>query len=270
MAVEQSRHMVAVLDSVEVTRHIKALCLLENEIEESAAIPNQLRRAERVAGRIAAKYAFLFGERMTQSSSDGALWVRRLNGRDLTAFSSKEYRAVSVIRNQEPGGGPARVGWSRKSDTAPVVISHSNGISCASVGTASVCSIDLETAAPRVPEFYRHTFTRRERDWVGDCSHTSGLDPEWLFTLLWSARECLLKTPHFRSMSLVNMPTLEIVIHDGVERLAAMCRSKDLSESFEFFKATSLHRAVRFAVAGAHNLVLTALTGVNNELDNAA
>jgi hypothetical protein len=263
MVTKLIRSLVAALDSVEVTREIQAACLRETEIQEAAAILNRRRREEWVAGRIAAKYAFLCDERFPQSAGCGALYLRMLDSADLAAFSSEAYRSVSVVRDQTPGGGPARVGWSTGSDTVRVAISHSAGISCASLGAAGVCSLDLETPAPRVPEFYLHTFTKRERDWVAACAGTHGLHPEWLYTLLWSARECLLKTPRFTALSLWNMPTLEIDIHDNAVRLVRVFESKNISGSFEFFDASTFGGRFQLAVAGDPNLILTAITGVD-------
>ncbi|MGA2217841.1 MAG: hypothetical protein ABSG51_07135 [Terracidiphilus sp.] len=227
------------------------------------AILNRRRREEWVAGRIAAKYAFLRGVHVPESAGPGALYLQKLDGADLAEFSFEAYRSVSVVRDQAPGGGPARVGWSRGGDTVQVAISHSAGISCASVCTAGVVSLDLETPAPRVPEFYLHTFTARERDWVGACAGTYGLHPEWLYTLLWSARECLLKTPRFTAMSLWDMPTLEINIPEGVERLVRVHDSKDFSGYFAFLQIGAFNGPFRLAVAGAPNLILTAITGLD-------
>jgi 4'-phosphopantetheinyl transferase EntD len=257
---KQTWPMVAALDSAPITAEIQESCLRENEMLEAAAILNPLRRDEWVAGRIAAKYAFLCGEAFPESAGSGALHLQKLSSADLAAFNSEAYRSVSVVRNQAQGGGPASVGWSSSSDTMQVAISHSAGVSCASVGTSGVCSLDLESPAPRVPEFYLHTFTNREREWVSACAGACGLHHDWLYTLLWSARECLLKTPRFTALSLWNMPALEIEIREGVERLVKVYQSKDLSGSFELFEANTFNGPFRLAVAGAPNLILTAIT----------
>lgn len=262
MVTKHSRSLVAGLDSAEVSWGLQASCLRETEIQEAAAILNPRRRDEWVAGRMAAKYAFLSDEQSTESAGSGTLYFRKLDSVDLAAFSSEAYRSVSVIRNQAPGGGPACVGWSSGSDTVQAAISHSAGISCASLSTAGVCSLDLETPAPRVPEFYLHTFSNRERDWVGACAGSYGLHPEWLYTLLWSTRECLLKTPRFTALSLWNMPALEIDIYDSAERLVRVHNSKDHTGNFEFFQASTFRGRFQLAVAGAPNLILTAITGI--------
>jgi hypothetical protein len=89
------------------------------------------------------------------------------------------------------------------------------------------------------------------------------LHPEWLYTLLWSTRECLLKTPRFTALSLWDMPTLEIQIPNGAERLVRVQDSKNLSGSFEFLEASTFRGPFRLAVAGTPNLVLTAITGLD-------
>jgi len=261
MDTKHGRSLVAALDSADVTEEIQASCLRENETQEAAAILNRRRREEWVAGRIAAKYAFLRGAQYPESAGSGELYLRMLDSADLAEFSFEAYRSVSVVRDQAPGGGPARVGWSCGGDTLQVAISHSAGISCASVCTGGVFSLDLETPAPRVPEFYRHTFTARERDWVDASAGSYGLNPEWLYTLLWSARECLLKTPRFTAMSLWDMPTLEINIPEGTERLVRVHNSKGFSCNFAFLQVGTFLGPFRLAVAGAPNLILTAITG---------
>jgi hypothetical protein len=95
---------------------------------------------------------------------------------------------------------------------------------------------------------------------VGTCAASYGLQPEWLYTLLWSARECLLKTPRFRALSLWDMPTLEIDIHGGVERLVKVHDSESFSGSFEMLQASTFRGPFQLAVAGDSNLILTAVT----------
>jgi hypothetical protein len=266
MVIECSRSLVAGLDSGEVTDTMRRACLRQDEMQQALPIQNRRRWDEWVAGRIAAKYAFLCGERFPGTSATDALDVRRLRRSDVDTFRSEDYRAVSVAKNQTPGGGPARVGWSASSDSLPVSISHSAGVSCAWVGAHSdhneSRSLDLETPAPRVPEFYRHTFTQREREWVGASAVSHGLHSDWLYTLLWSVRESLLKLPCFQTLSLWDMPGLEIDIPGNVEQLVQAHNSKDLSGSFSFLQARTSHGPFRLAVAGAPNLILTAVTGL--------
>ncbi|HUB53205.1 MAG TPA: hypothetical protein VL986_13705 [Terracidiphilus sp.] len=258
--INHGRSLVAALDSAVVSAEIRESCLREDEICEAQAILNQRRREEWVAGRIAAKYAFLYTERFPETCGTGALYLKKLCIEDLAAFGFETFRSVSVVRSQAPGGGPARVGWSSGSDTVQAAISHSSGISCASVGASGVRALDLETPARRIPEFYRYTFTNREADWVGACANSHGLNSEWLYTLLWSTRECLLKTPRFTALSLWHMPVLEIDIRNGVERLAKIYKSNDLYGNFEFFAASTVSGPFQLAVAGAPDLILTAIT----------
>ena len=59
------------------------------------------------------------------------------------------------------------------------------------------------------------------------------------------------------------MHTLEINIPDGAERLVRVHDSKSLSGSFELLEASTFRGPFRLAVAGAPNLILTAITGLD-------
>ena len=262
MAITERRPLVTLLDSGEIPQEICQSCLNESEIREAAAISNQSRKEDWVAGRIASKYAFLCRETSIDSSELSTLYLQKISRTDLAAFTVKEYRAVSVLRNECPSGGPARIGWSSGSGSVRAAISHTAGIACASVGAAGVCSLDLETPAPRVAEFYRNTFTSRERDWVGAFASSSRIPLDWLYTVLWSTRECLLKMPRLTALSLWHMPCLELEICDAV-RLARIFNSTELSTTFEFFEASTSGFAFQLAVTGNSHLILTAITGAD-------
>src|SRR5476649_2775951 len=92
MVNNHGQFLVAGLDSANVTRDIEASCLRETELQEAASIHNQRRREEWVAGRIAAKYAFLYAELSASFAGSGELSLRMLNRADLAAFSSEMYR----------------------------------------------------------------------------------------------------------------------------------------------------------------------------------
>lgn len=263
MVTKMSAPMVAGVDSARMTWEFQQSCLRETEMQEAVAISNQRRRDEWIAGRIAAKYVFLCATGAGECAETGALDFRMLSTADLSALGSEAYRSVAITRSQAVGGGRARAGWSHGSDTVQVAISHSSGIACASLGTTGVHSLDIETPASRVPEFYLQTYTQRERDWVGSCVHAYGIHSDWLYTLLWSTRECLLKTPRFAAMSLWNMPLLDIEISGGVERLAGIYNASEQSGHFVFLQAGTFHGPFHLGVSGGPKLILTAVTEVN-------
>lgn len=265
MATKPRGSLVALIDSAAIPPETLHSCLRESEIQSAAAILNRRRRDEWIAGRVAAKYAFLSGTLGPYPEQSGGLCFRELSSSDLADFPREIYRSVAVVRSTRPGGGPPRVGWNGGNESVPVAISHSAGIACASVIGADLASLDLEIPVPRVQEFYLRTFTPRERDWISSCVRPWDFSAEWLYTLLWSARECLLKTPQFAALSIANMPALEIEIAEGTERLARVNTSSSLC-GFEFLKAVTTYGSFRLAIAGNRKLVVTAVAGINDNL----
>jgi 4'-phosphopantetheinyl transferase EntD len=235
------------------------------ELRESSAIHHPRRREEWLAGRIAAKFVFLERESAGTVDPGSSLVLRHITSAALAKFPAEAYRDVAVARDQSAGGGPARIGRRFAQERIPVAISHRNGQACAFLGTSDVYSVDLEAPAPRIPEFYLHNFTAREQNWTGACARQFHLDPNWLYTLLWSAKECLLKTPRFRALSLWDMAALDIHILAGSERLKAIQEATTFSVDLQFLQAaTTCHagpaRQFQMAVGGTANLILTAMT----------
>lgn len=249
---------VGLLNSTELSPDRYASCLNPAELAESSAISNQQRKAEWLAGRIAAKFVFLHRD----GSESGELRLQEITGSMLDVFAPSTYRDVLVSRDKSPGGGPARIAWRSGGPARNVAISHVYGLACAFIGSTDVYAVDLETATARIPEFYAQNFTARERIWTAEC--------HWLYTLLWSAKECLLKTPAFRALSLWDMPSMEITILSGIESLRAIQDTTNFSGNFAFLEAevTPAERIqsrcpakrFRLAVSGTADLVITAIT----------
>ena len=257
--------LVGVLDSAELSAGRHTSCLSPTEMDESCAISNRQRRAEWLAGRMAAKYVFLERQRCDASTDASDPRLRQISGNALQQFPSEAYREVIVARDKSPAGGAARIGWRSKPDRVNVAISHVQGFACAFIGNGGEYSVDLEAPSPRVPAFYAHNFTAHERSWTGDCARCFNLDPNWLYTLLWSVKECLLKTPAFAALSLWNMASIEINILAGADRLRAVHQATELSGNLAFLQAATLQdhcpaMNFRLAVGGTANLILTAIT----------
>jgi 4'-phosphopantetheinyl transferase EntD len=263
MATEYGRQLVAVLDSTELTADTCGSYLSAVEVGEASAIAHPRRRQEWLAGRMAAKFVFLQRELTGACAQSNGLYLKKISVAELAAFAQEVYRSVAVSRNQSAGGGPARIGWNTSAQTVTVAISHVNGLSCAYIGgTAETYSIDLEANSPRVPEFYLQNFTPREKNWVGNCARSLDLKQDWLYTLLWSAKECLLKTPEFADMSLWDMPSIEVHVLGGSERLRKLHTSDRLGGDFQILDTRIIPstQQVRLAVSGNANLILTAIT----------
>ena len=264
MATANSPALVGILDSAALPAFPPAF-LGPEELCGSSAIQHPRRREEWLAGRIAAKFVFLEREWVGASDPSAQLALRHITPSALAKFPAEAYRGVVVTRDQSPGGGPARIGRRFAEQPTPVAISHRNGHACALLGTGDVYSVDLEAPAPRIPEFYLHNFTPREQNWTSDCARQFHLDPNWLYTLLWSAKECLLKTPRFQSLSLWNMASLDIQILTGSERLKAIQDATNFFANLQFLQAATTcqggpARQFQMAVGGTANLILTAMT----------
>jgi hypothetical protein len=250
---------VGLLNARELARVDAVLWLSAQEVCEYAKLKSERRKEQWLAGRIAAKYVFL---RCEESKPNRLL---KITEKMLGRFSAAEYRGAVVVSNPSLSGGPARI------DGVNVAISHVYPWACASIGGGSLYAVDLETPSSRVPDFYPQNFTPRERSWTGNCARDLQLDQDWLYTLLWSAKECLLKTPAFSHLSLWNMPSIEVNILSGSERLKALHDASDFQTNFEFLEAevTTAGR-MGLAVSGTTNLVLTALTKINTETTTEA
>jgi 4'-phosphopantetheinyl transferase EntD len=257
--------LVGILDSAKLSADQCVACLSPIELDESVAISNQRRRAEWLAGRIAAKFVFLERERSSASARSSGLRMRQITLGDLAGFSSETYREVVVTKDKSPAGGAPRIGWRSQGEGVRTAISHSNGLACAFIGDTNAYALDIEAPSPRIPAFYLRNFTPRERNWTGECARLFNLDPDWLYTLLWSAKECLLKTPSFVRLSLWNMPAIEINVVAGSERLAAVHQATGLSGNFEILgvetpKGLGPASHFQLAVGGTANLILAAIT----------
>jgi hypothetical protein len=115
--------------------------------------------------------------------------------------------------------------------------------------------------------FYRGNFTERERDWAAGCYRRLGLDPHWTLTLLWSIKECLLKTPAYNHLSVWNMPSLDLRIVCGEDDLVHLPSAREFYDGYVFLRVEATGRngtvSQRVAVAGRYDLVVTAIRGVD-------
>jgi 4'-phosphopantetheinyl transferase EntD len=266
MAMPNAPALVGILDSAELMAADSRVWLCAEEFQDYSLIRNQRRKDEWLAGRVAAKFVFLERERSSAPSAEPCL--RQIDAGALAEFPSETYREVIVSRDVSPAGGPARIGWRSKEERVRAAISHVNGTACAFIGSTETYSVDLEAPSPRIPAFYVHNFTPRERSWTSACASAFDLDSDWLYTLLWSAKECLLKTPAFATLSLWNMSSIEINIQAGSERLKAVHQSRGLSGNLEFLRAETLQRLgppkhFQLAVGGTAKLILAVMTTLN-------
>ena len=243
---------IAMLDSRLLAGANYEAFLSQDEYAEFLRFRAPLRKSEWLAGRLSSKFLFL-------SEHSGML-----SPADLSRFPSSLYRDTEVVRNDHVRFGVPQVG--RGSEFRDVAISHTNGIACALLGNGEAIAVDIERVESRNPVFYRGNFTEGERARVAD-SRRLGLDPHWAFTLLWSIKECLLKTPAYNGLSIWDMPSLDICIVSGEDDLMGLQSARELFSDFVSIsvEATNRNRTVSHSVtvSGRNDLVLTAIRGVD-------
>jgi hypothetical protein len=244
---------IATLDSSLLAGRNYEEFLSDRERQEFLRFRASLRKSEWLAGRLSSKFLFLTEQSGTLSAAD------------LLRFPPSMYRSTEVMRSDTVRFGLPQVG--RGNEFRDVAISHTNGIACALLGSGETIAVDIEHVEPRTPVFYRGNFTERERDWATGCSRRLGLDSHWTLTLLWSIKECLLKTPAYNGLSVWDMPSLDIRIVSGEDALAHSHCAREFSGGFVFLglEATGRNGTVSqsVAVSGRYDLVVTAIRGVD-------
>ena len=254
---------MAVLDSSALAGSDYEACLSRLERDEFSRFRATRRKNEWLAGRLSSKFLFL-SERAGMQSA-----FTRLSAAGLESFTPSMYRSTEVMRSDNVRWGCPQVGTG--AETRDVAISHTNGIACALLGRGETIAVDMERVESRTPVFYKGNFTERERAWAAECSRRLGLDPHWTLTLLWSVKECLLKTPAFNDLSIWDMPALELRIVSGADELAHPQSAREFSGGFALLgvEATGRGRTVsqRVVVSGRYDLVITAILGVDRRTD---
>lgn len=242
---------LATLDSSLLTGRSYEEFLSPREREEFLRFRTPVRKSEWLAGRLASKFLFL-------SEHSGVL-----SAADLARFPPSMYSGTEVMRSDSERFGLPRVGAG--GEFRDVAISHTNGIACALLGNGETIAVDMERVESRAPVFYRGNFTERERAWAAGCFHRLDLNQHWTLTLLWSIKECLLKTPAYNGLSIWNMPSLDLRIVSGEDGLAHPQSAREFSGGFVFLnvEATGRNGTVPHlvAVSGRYDLVVTAIRG---------
>jgi phosphopantetheinyl transferase len=249
---------VAVLDSAALDGRDYFDCFSGDERQQILRAGNGQRRQERLAGRLAAKFLFL-----NQHQGDALPAIVHLTPADLDRFTALDYRSAEVFRSDQVSAGLPHIAWQGGHGRQAVALTHSNGIACAFLGNEEAISVDLERAQPRTPAFYAGNFGESERTWAANVSKRLGLRLPWTFTFLWTAKECLLKTPWFADLSIADLPSMNLRITSGEEQLIHPHYAREFLPGFVFLQAdaadTSRLVHVNLAVSGCHDLILTAV-----------
>jgi phosphopantetheinyl transferase len=239
----------------EYTRHLSV-----DERANFMALKSQTRKSEWLASRLAAKYIFLNRLELSQEAQNQR-WRPTLSGLSsviLGDYSPWMYQKVEVVTN----GRKPNLFWYGKPRPESISLSHSGGMSCASIGFGAPTAIDIETTVPRVDAFYRINFTEAERCWATRVADGEQIRSNWFFTLLWTIKESVLKLGQLQA-SVWTFPGIAIDGLPGVEDIGPFWHGGTMSSDFAVFtlsvKKDYRVIPVQVAVTGTRNLVLTVM-----------
>jgi hypothetical protein len=147
------------------------------------------RREQSLWARLVLKYLFL--QQMSDpAASIFAVSMLSLNERDLNRFPNWLYREVSLMPGED-SKSPLITWCGSRTNRLRCSLSHQRHCCVASVAEGTRVGVDIESVEERASEFYRGYFTRHEQEWVSLAS--SNMEPAWLYSVLWSLKECALK-----------------------------------------------------------------------------
>jgi phosphopantetheinyl transferase (holo-ACP synthase) len=171
---------------------------------------NRARREQSACVRACLKHLFLL--QMDSYFIDRML---RISEEDFARFPVWLYRQASVL----PEGLQAAPGlrWcGAPCDGVRVSLSHSKTTCVASLSAGRGVGIDVESVDAKADGFYVDYYSEAEREWVASSAN-SREDSTWLFAVLWSLKECALKTAAFGKLSIADLGRLEITRFPQVE-----------------------------------------------------
>lgn len=250
---------VASLESRELRYDAYTDHLSVAERAKYATLPSQGRKAEWLAGRLAAKYLFLNRLELSQGA-ESRQWsptLAKLSSAALRAYSPWMYQEVEVVTND----GRPGLAWCGQTRMESISLSHSRSVSFASIALGTPTVIDVETTAPRIDAFYRSNFTEAEQSWALRGADGESIKANWFFTLLWTLKESALKLGWLNS--LWNLPRLEIAGLPGANSIGPFLYGKTISNDFAVFTVSVKEHCrvmrVRVAVTGTRNFILTVM-----------
>jgi len=222
------------------------------------ALPSQTRRSEWLAGRLAAKYIFL-NRLETSQVTQPERWTPTLTKLSADAFNHYPLWMFQQVEVVSAEAKPSLI-WCGQARPESVSLSHSCGVSCASLTLGAPTAIDIETTVPKFDAFYRINFSDAERRWAISAASSRS---DWFFTLLWTLKESVLKLGCFKHLSLWNLPAIEIGRLPSVNNIGPFWFSSTLNSEFAVFQLSVKEHShvipVQVGVTGTRNFVLTVI-----------
>jgi hypothetical protein len=255
------RCSVGLLDAGELRPEEYTRYLSGDEKTNYMALRSQTRKREWLAGRLTVKYIFLNRLELSPEAQDED-WrpaLSRLSSATLGDYSPWMYQKVQVLTS----GGKPNLTWCGKARPESISLSHSGDVSCASIGFGKATAIDIEAAVPRLDAFYRINFSELEKRWAIRVAGGEQIRSDWLFTLLWTFKESVLKLGWLKQATIWSFPWIEINGLPRANDIRRFWHSSLMNSDFAVFtlsvKEHCRVRPVQVAVTGTRNLILTVM-----------
>lgn len=212
-------------------------CMSDAELAYLGAPRMQAQRQQSLGARLCLKHLFL--QQMACNISDRFIPI---HSDDLNRFPAWLYREVSASQNPKTAA-PALKWCGTRLPNLSVSLSHSGTLCCASLASARGIGVDVESATARTPEFYRAYFSAEERGWV--AANSVAIDAAWLFTILWSLKECAFKAARGEEWAFTDLAAIEVVGFPELADVNAAYESSQLMlEPSRFQVAMSSHQRI--------------------------
>ena len=255
---------VATLESNTLNEEEYQGCLTARERQQLAGFSNENRRKKWLAGRMAGKYLYLSRsvEGQFQSGLAEQVSFLELTQDHLRSFAPRLYRDVEILPDAGSQGNIPRIRTQADVMTGfcNISISHTDYLSCAYLTRSSSVGIDLERATSRIGSFYHINFTCSETGWVRKTACACDVSMLWLYTVLWSLKESVLKSDHSREASLWRIPSVEVSVQTEKVNWKKLYEHETLGAEFLFltiaFNNQSKDRRARVALTATRHLIL--------------
>jgi 4'-phosphopantetheinyl transferase EntD len=184
-----------------------ASLLSSRETAEALTYTRPERRWRTIASRLLTKYLV---------AGPKAQPFRRVAAREIEAVPRAQLASIEYLsgfaRSRTP---PTIARKGRRCSGISASSSHCGPYTASCIGGHRI-GVDLERIEPRRSEFYEHTFSHEEQDWVQWITVGSGYSTDAAFTLLWSVKEAFLKASGGQDLTVWSFPRWTVSLGERV------------------------------------------------------
>jgi len=217
---------------------------------------NRARRDQSAWARICCKYLFL-----AQMDSYISEQVVDVTPGDLSRFPAWLYREISLTPHEQQHG-PQRFTWcGNPLPEIRAALTHSKNTCGASLASGRGVGVDVERVEDRRDCFLREYFSAAEREWVAAQSgKPEPMKPTWLFSVLWSLKECAFKAGATGATEFSELAHLEVVRFPCRDSLAEFHRREGFTRDPASFRvqvrSPAGFHSLDVELAGSRDLIL--------------